>query len=56
MQHYKDKTGIWKSKDHLDKDRRDNYRARASKIRDKDGKLTYNNPESANFYAYWVLW
>ncbi len=56
MQHYKDRTGIWAKLDHLDKERRDNYRTRAAGIRDKNNKLTYNNPESANFYSYWVLW
>ncbi len=56
MEHYKDKTGIWKSKDHLDKDRRKSYRARASGIKNKKGELTYQNPESGNYHSYNVLW
>lgn len=57
-QHYKDNTGLHKySKlDHLDKIRRTNYRQRASKIRDASGKLTYNNKNSANYWAYHYLW
>lgn len=53
MEHYKDRTGIWKSKDHGDKKRRDNYRSRASGI--KGGK-SYNDPTSANYHAFHVLW
>ena len=56
MQHYKDRTGIWKSKDHLDSTRKNNYRKRAGGIKDKDGKLTYKNPSKANYHAYHILW
>ena len=56
MQHYKDKTGIWKGLDHKDKNRRDNYRKRAGGIKDKEGNLTYLNPMSANFHSYHILW
>jgi len=42
--------------DHNDKMRRELYLKRAMKIRDKNGKLTANNPESANFYAIRYLW
>ena len=56
MQHFYDKTRIWKSKDHLDKERRKNYRARASGIKNKEGKLTYLDPNSPNFHSYNVLW
>ena len=31
-------------------------RKRASKIKDKDGNLTYNDPNSANFWSYHLLW
>ena len=41
---------------HKDKDRRDKYLARASKIKNKQGELTYNNPESANFWSIHLLW
>lgn len=55
-QHYKDRLGKFASLNHLDKKRRHNYLARAAGIRDKNGKLTINNPESANFYAIRILW
>ena len=41
---------------HKDKDRRDKYLARATKIKNKRGELTYNNPESANFWSVHLLW
>lgn len=41
---------------HHDKERRSRYRARASKIKDKNGKLTVNNPYSSNYWAYRILW
>ena len=41
---------------HKDKDRRDIYLARATKIKNKQGELTYNNPESANFWSVHLLW
>jgi hypothetical protein len=41
---------------HKDKDRRKNYRARASGIKNKEGKLTYKIKTSANFWAYNILW
>ena len=50
MEHYKDKTGIWKSKDHNDKERRKNYLARSGGIKGK------NDPESANYHSRRVLW
>ena len=55
-QHYKDKTGFYKSKDHLDKDRRRRYLARASNIKNKFGKLTKSDPNSANYHAIRILW
>ena len=33
---------------HKDQDRRERYLARAKKIKNKQGELTYTNPESAN--------
>ena len=56
MEQFKDKTGIWKSKDHGDKERRKNYKARASGIKNKKGELTYKLPTSANFHSYNILW
>lgn len=41
---------------HNDPDRRKNYLARSAGIRDKDGKLTKDNPFSANYWARKVLW
>lgn len=56
MQHFKDKTGIWSNKDHGDEKRRDSYLARASGIKNKQGKLTKNDPSSPNYHAIRVLW
>jgi len=56
MQHYKDKTGIWKSKDHLDTKRRASYLARSGGIKKKDGTLTKNDPSSPNYHSRRVLW
>ena len=41
---------------HLDRKRRTQYRKRASKIKDKDGNLTYKDKNSANFCSYNLLW
>ena len=58
MEQYKDSTGLglYKHLDHGDKIRRKSYLARAKGIRNKAGKLTWNNPESANFYSVAYLW
>ena len=56
MQHYKDRTGIWKDKDHLDKKQRDNYLSRSKGIKDKQGNLTYKDPNSANYHSRSILW
>lgn len=56
MEQYKDKTGIWKSKDHGDEKRRKNYLARAKGIKDKNGNLTWKDPSSPNYYSVRVLW
>ena len=55
-EHYKDKTGIWKSKDHGDPERRKKYRARHSGIILKNGKKAINDPTKAAYHAYRVLW
>ena len=55
-QQYYDKTGIWKSKNHNNKERRKNYLLRAKGIKYYDGKLTFENPESANYHSITVLW
>ena len=41
---------------HKDKDRKERYLARAKKIKNKQGELTYTNPESANFWSVSLLW
>ena len=41
---------------HQDKERRERYLARAKKIKNKQGELTYNNPESSNFWSVSLLW
>lgn len=57
-QHYRDTTGLglYSHLDHNDKDRKKRYLARAKGIRDKNGRLTWKNPESANYYAVRYLW
>ena len=41
---------------HKDKDRRDKYLSRATKIKNKKGELTYTNPESSNYWSVHLLW
>ena len=41
---------------HRDKERRERYLARAKKIKNKQGELTYTNPESSNFWSVNLLW
>ena len=41
---------------HKDKERKERYLVRAKKIRNKQGELTFNNPESANFWSVNLLW
>ena len=40
---------------HEDKDRRDRYLARAKKIKNILGELTYTNPKSANYWSVNLL-
>ena len=54
--HFKDKTGIWKSKDHGDPKRRKNYRDRHRGIEKKGGKPAYLDPSKPSYHAYHVLW
>lgn len=56
MEHFKDKTGIFKSKDHGDKDRRKNFLTRSAGIKNKAGGLTKDDPFSPNYHARRVLW
>ena len=41
---------------HKDKERKERYLTRAKKIKNKQGELTYTNPESANFWSVNLLW
>jgi hypothetical protein len=56
QEHYKDRTGIWSSKDHLDKKRREAYLVRSKGIKNKAGILVYKDPSSANYHSRTVLW
>lgn len=55
-EHFKDKTGIWKSLDHGDTTRRKNYLTRTANQKDGKGNLTKDNPMSANYHARRILW
>lgn len=56
-QHYNDRTNLLDNKyNHLNDKRRELYLKRALNIRDKQGNLTANNPESANYHAIRILW
>ena len=41
---------------HKDNERKEKYLSRAMKIKNKQGELTYENPESANFWSVNLLW
>ena len=53
-QQYKDSTGLglYSHLDHLDKKRRDAYRARHSKIKLKDGRYAYKVKYSPSWLSY----
>jgi hypothetical protein len=61
-QHYKDSVpkrlggGKWSSKDHLDKDRRKNYRSRHAGMRNKDGRRSIDVKYSPAWFSYHFLW
>ena len=56
MGHFKDKTGIWKSKDHGDAERRKSFRARMGGVKQKGGSKAVNDPFSPAYHALRVLW
>jgi hypothetical protein len=56
MGHYKDKTGIWKSKDHGDAERRKSFRSRMSGVKKKDGSKAVNDPNSPAYHSLRILW
>ena len=41
---------------HRDEEKKDKYLSRAKKIKNKKGELTYENPESANYWSVNLLW
>lgn len=41
---------------HKDEERRKKYLARAKKIKIEAGELTYEKPESANYWSVHLLW
>ena len=54
---YEDKAlGLYKDQNHYDKKRRASYLKRAKGIKDKNGKLTYLNKTSPNYYSVKYLW
>ncbi len=55
-QHFFDVTRIHKNLDHNDEKRRKNYLTRTAKQKDGKGKLTKDNPQSANYHARRILW
>jgi hypothetical protein len=56
MEHYHDKIGRWSSLNHNDKERRKRYLARAMGIKNKSGRYTYKDINSANYYSVNYLW
>jgi hypothetical protein len=56
MSHYKDKTEIWKSKDHGDIKRLKAFRKRMKGIKLKDGTKAVNNPKSPAYHSLRILW
>lgn len=55
-QHFYDKTRIYKHLDHNDEERKKNYIARHSKIKNKNGEFVINDPSSSSYWAKWILW
>lgn len=41
---------------HKDDERREKYLKRAKGIKNKEGEITYKNPESANYWSINLLW
>lgn len=48
--------GAFTYADGASKQKRDSYRARASKITNANGRFTYKIPGTANSFAYHLLW
>tara|TARA_R110000851_G_scaffold300013_1_gene456048 strand:- start:1288 stop:1563 length:276 start_codon:yes stop_codon:yes gene_type:complete len=56
MDHFLDKTGIWKKNNHGDDRRRKSYLSRSKGIKNKNGDLTWKNPEYPNYHSIKILW
>ena len=58
MQQYRDTTGLglFSHLNHNDETRRKSYLSRAKGIRNKAGDLTWQDKNSANYYAVKYLW
>ena len=41
---------------HKDEDQKDRYLARAKRIKNRKGELTWENPESGNYWSTRLLW
>ena len=57
-QHFKDSTPlkIYSNLDHNDKERRESYLKRAKGIKNKEGNITWNDKNTANYYSVKFLW
>ena len=53
---FKDKGGAYKSLDHGDAKRRANYLKRSKGIKNKEGKLTWKDKNTSNYWAVHYLW
>ena len=53
---YHDKLGKYSHLDHKDPERRKRYLKRAKGIKNKEGKLTWKDKGSANYYSINYLW
>lgn len=61
-EHYKDSVpkslggGLWTKKNHLDKQRRANYRTRHGGLRCKDGTQCITKKYTPAWFSYYFLW
>lgn len=49
-------SGSFTYADGASEQKRNAYRARASKMKNKQGEYTYKIPYTKNYLAYWLLW
>lgn len=55
-EHYYDRIGGYPDKNHMDNERRQNYRARHSKITDSTGYPYYKIPYTPAWFSWNMLW